>query len=85
MRTSGAPRAGGDGGYCIVYVTAILWIDSRQLNLSDEQLKWGMVDVAIIAPSMGCSFGPGGSSFIRLNLGCPRTYLEKALEGLKRI
>ncbi|MEQ4763297.1 MalY/PatB family protein [Klebsiella aerogenes] len=65
--------------------TYLLWIDCRQLNLSDEQLKWVMADVASIAPSMGCGFGPGGSGFIRLNLGCPRTYLEKALEGLKRI
>ena len=65
--------------------TYLLWIDCRQLKLSDEQLKWVMADVASIAPSMGCGFGPGGSGFIRLNLGCPRTYLEKALEGLKRI
>ncbi|MGV0243263.1 MalY/PatB family protein (plasmid) [Klebsiella aerogenes] len=65
--------------------TYLLWIDCRKLNLSDEQLKWVMADVASIAPSMGCGFGPGGSGFIRLNLGCPRAYLEKALEGLKRI
>ncbi|EAQ3014305.1 pyridoxal phosphate-dependent aminotransferase [Salmonella enterica] len=65
--------------------TYLLWIDCRELNLSDEQLKWVMADVAGIAPSMGYGFGPGGSGFIRLNLGCPRTYLEKALEGLKRI
>lgn len=44
-----------------------------------------MADVAGIAPSMGNSFGPMGNGFIRLNLGCPRVYLEKALEGLKRI
>ncbi|HDR2357169.1 TPA: aminotransferase, partial [Enterobacter roggenkampii] len=65
--------------------TYLLWIDCRQLNLSDEQLKWVMADVAGIAPSMGCGFGPSGSGFIRLNLGCPRTYLEQALEGLKLI
>ncbi|SUG70315.1 aminotransferase [Salmonella enterica subsp. enterica] len=38
-----------------------------------------------IAPSMGSGFGPAGSGFIRLNLGCPRTYLEMAIDGLKRI
>ncbi|QGN37515.1 MalY/PatB family protein [Klebsiella oxytoca] len=65
--------------------TYLLWIDCKRLALSDEQLKWVMVDVAGIAPSMGNSFGSAGSGFIRLNLGCPRVYLEKALEGLKRI
>ncbi|EBU7538068.1 class I and II aminotransferase [Salmonella enterica subsp. salamae serovar Sofia] len=54
-------------------------------GLDDEQLKWVMADVAGIAPSMGSSFGPAGSGFIRLNLGCPRTYLEMAIDGLKRI
>ncbi|MCS2169530.1 pyridoxal phosphate-dependent aminotransferase [Scandinavium sp. TWS1a] len=65
--------------------TYLLWIDCRKLGLDDEQLKGAMADIAGIAPSMGNSFGPTGSGFIRLNLGCPRTYLEKALEGLRRL
>jgi cystathionine beta-lyase len=65
--------------------TYLLWIDCKALGLDDEQLKWVMVDVAGIAPSMGNSFGQAGNGFIRLNLGCPRAYLEKALEGMKRI
>lgn len=65
--------------------TYLLWIDCKALGLDDDQLKWVMVDVAGIAPSMGNSFGSAGNGFIRLNLGCPRTYLEKALAGLKRI
>ena len=65
--------------------TYLLWMDCRGLGLSDEQLRAIMADVAGIAPSMGNSFGPAGSGFIRLNLGCPRRYLEQALEGLKRI
>lgn len=65
--------------------TYLLWIDCKALGLDDEQLKWVMLDVAGIAPSMGNSFGPAGKGFIRLNMGCPRAYLEKAVEGLKRI
>lgn len=65
--------------------TYLLWVDCRKLGLDDEQLKWVMVDVAGVAPSMGNSFGQAGNGFIRLNLGCPRAYLEKAMEGLKRI
>lgn len=65
--------------------TYLLWMDCSSLGLHDEQLKGIMADVAGIAPSMGNSFGATGSGFIRLNLGCPRAYLEKAMEGLKRI
>ena len=65
--------------------TYLLWIDCKALGLDDEQLKWVMLDVTGIAPSMGNSFGPAGKGFIRLNMGCPRAYLEKAVEGLKRI
>lgn len=65
--------------------TYLLWMDCKKLGLDDEQLKWVMADVAGIAPSMGSGFGPAGSGFIRLNLGCPRTYLEMAIDGLKRI
>lgn len=31
------------------------------------------------------SVGSVGRGFIRLNRGCPRVYLEKAREGMKRI
>lgn len=65
--------------------TYLLWMDCKKLGLDDEQLKWVMADVAGIAPSMGSGFGPAGSGFIRLNLGCPRTYLEMTIDGLKRI
>ncbi|EAT1306466.1 hypothetical protein EX399_01430 [Salmonella enterica] len=65
--------------------TYLLWMDCKKLGLDDEQLKWVMADVAGIAPSMGSGFGPAGSGFIRLNLGCSRTYLEMAIDGLKRI
>lgn len=65
--------------------TYLVWIDCRALGLSDEQLKHVMTDIAGIAPSMGCGFGPSGSGFIRINLGCPRSYLEQAINGLLRI
>jgi len=62
--------------------TYLVWIDCRALGLSDAELKRIMTECAGIAPSMGSGFGPGGSGFIRLNLGCPRVYLEQAIEGL---
>ncbi|EGA3815254.1 hypothetical protein H5M41_003332 [Salmonella enterica] len=60
-------------------------IEHGVFGYSERDEAWVMADVAGIAPSMGSGFGPAGSGFIRLNLGCPRTYLEMAIDGLKRI
>ena len=29
-------------------------------------------------------FGPGGEGYMRLNVGCPRSVLDKALNALKK-
>ena len=31
----------------------------------------------------GTQFGPGGEGFMRLNFGCPRSLLERAMKQLK--
>ncbi|MGL4723717.1 MAG: MalY/PatB family protein [Scandinavium sp.] len=65
--------------------TYLLWLDCRALGLDDAALQEAMEKKAGVIPSMGVGFGPQGSGFVRLNLGCPRHYLEQALEGLMRI
>lgn len=65
--------------------TYLIWMDCRAMGLNDDELKNVMTEIAGIAPSMGSGFGPTGSGFIRLNLGCPRSYLEQAIKGLLRI
>lgn len=65
--------------------TYLLWMDCRALGLSDNALREALVNEAGIVPSMGIGFGPSGSGFIRLNLGCPRQYLEEAMAGLRRL
>jgi cystathionine beta-lyase len=65
--------------------TYLLWVDCRALGLDDDTLKQRIIEQAGIVPSMGASFGPTGQGFIRLNLGCPRRYLEQALAGLRQI
>lgn len=60
-------------------VTYLAWIDCSALGLSDDELKCHMIEHANIVPSMGIGFGEAGSGFIRLNLGCPRQYLEQAI------
>ncbi|HGM5493191.1 TPA: MalY/PatB family protein [Serratia fonticola] len=65
--------------------TYLAWLDCRALGLDDEALQLALRRQAKIAPSMGCAFGEQGEGFIRINLGCPRTYLEMAVEGLAKL
>lgn len=65
--------------------TYLAWLDCRALGLDDEALQLALRQQAKIAPSMGCAFGEQGEGFIRINLGCPRAYLEMAVEGLAKL
>lgn len=62
--------------------TFLIWLDFRELGLSDEEIKDLMINKAKIGLNHGPTFGIGGSGFQRLNIGCPRSILE---EGLFRI
>ena len=64
--------------------TYLAWLDCRALGLDDNALQQALVQQSKIAVSMGSSFGEQGKGFIRINLGCPRQYLEKAIARLAR-
>jgi cystathionine beta-lyase len=42
------------------------------------------VDKAHLALNDGEMFGPGGEGFMRLNVGCPRSIIKKALNQLSQ-
>lgn len=65
--------------------TYLAWLDCRDLGLDDNTLQQLLIQKAQIAVSMGYSFGDRGKGFIRINLGCPRQYLEKAINGLVQL
>ncbi len=65
--------------------TYLAWLDCRDLGLDDDILQRALLQKAKIAVSMGLSFGDKGKGFIRINLGCPRAYLEKAIDGLVQL
>lgn len=65
--------------------TYLAWLDCRALGLDDNALQQALIHQSKIAASMGVSFGEQGKGFIRLNLGCPRQYLESAIAGLARL
>ncbi len=63
--------------------TYLLWIDFRNLNLSDSELKQFIIQKAKLGLNQGVDFGKGGSGFARLNVATPKTILEKAMKQLK--
>ena len=62
----------------------LVWLDCRELNLSQEKLVNLFINDAKLALNDGSMFGPGGEGYMRLNIGCPRSILEEALNALKR-
>lgn len=61
----------------------LVWLDCRDLNLSQPGLVKLFIEGAGLALNDGSIFGPGGEGYMRLNVGCPRSVLEKALNALK--
>lgn len=64
--------------------TYLLWLDCRELGLSDEDLEKFCLEEAGIALDVGKDFGVGGTGHMRINIGCPRVTLEKGMDLLKK-
>lgn len=64
--------------------TYLAWFDFRGLGLKDDVLEDRLIKEAKVVLHPGVWFGPGGEGFGRLNFGCPRSTLAKALERIKR-
>lgn len=64
--------------------TYLAWLDFSDFNLTDVELQQLMQTKAKIALDDGYIFGAGGEHFQRINFGCPRTILEKALKSIEK-
>jgi cystathionine beta-lyase len=62
--------------------TYLVWIDCRQLGLTEQQLKQLLLEKGKIAVEFGSKFGEEGKGFIRMNVACPRKTLKEALDRL---
>ena len=62
--------------------TYLVWLDCRQLGFNTKGLNNFMIKKARVALDDGYWFGTEGEGFMRINIACPRSFLE---EGLKRI
>ncbi|MBR5735884.1 MAG: PatB family C-S lyase [Bacteroidales bacterium] len=61
----------------------LVWLDCRNLGLSQDKLMELFRDKAGVYLNNGASYGTGGEGFVRINIGCPRSVLQAALESIK--
>ena len=64
--------------------TYLLWLDCKELGLSEQELEEFFLEEAGIALDVGKDFGGEEAGYMRINIGCPRVTLEKGLKLLKR-
>lgn len=64
--------------------TYMMWLDCRQMELSGKDLHRFFIEKAGVGMNEGSAFGPGGEGFMRINLACPRSVVEKALKQIDR-
>lgn len=63
--------------------TYLVWMDCRELHMQGDDLFKFMIEEAGLALNDGRIFGIGGEGFMRINAGCSRVVLERALNQLK--
>lgn len=64
--------------------TYLLWLNCREFNLSDEELKNILIEKGKIVLEPGTKYGRGGEGFVRMNIACPRPTLEEGWHRLKQ-
>lgn len=63
--------------------TYLLWLDFRALKLSSSELDDFITKKARLWLDDGPIFGQGGEGFQRMNIACPRSVVEIAMDRLK--
>lgn len=63
--------------------TYLVWLDCRRLGLDKLGLTRLMMEVARVYLDEGTIFGPEGEGFERINIACPRSILDEALDRIR--
>jgi cystathionine beta-lyase len=62
--------------------TYLVWLDFRKLGIDSDKLEKFLFENAKVALDDGFKFGGGGEGFQRINIACPKSILEEALERI---
>lgn len=63
--------------------TYLMWLDCRELGLSNRELHGFMIQKARLGLNDGDSFGRSLTGYMRLNAACPRSVLAEAMARLE--
>jgi len=63
--------------------TYLAWVDFAGTGMDMAEVKRRVQQVARVAPNHGETFGKGGETFLRFNLGTQRTRVEEAVHRLR--
>ena len=64
--------------------TYLLWLDCRELGMSDGELRNFFIREAKVGMNPGAVFGAGGGGFMRLNIGASRRVVAEAMQRIAR-
>ena len=63
--------------------TYLAWVDFSGTGMDMTEVGTRVLDHAKIAPNLGPTFGSGGETFMRFNIGAPRAQVEEAVARLQ--
>jgi cystathionine beta-lyase len=69
--------------YNIPEATYLAWLDFSEYEYSDSEITERLLNIGKVALDEGKLFGKQGEKFQRINVACPRSILESALEKIK--
>ena len=64
--------------------TYLAWVDFAGTGMSQDEVIRRVQQDAQIAPNHGVTFGTGGESFLRFNIGAPRAQIADAVDRLQK-
>lgn len=64
--------------------TYLAWIDIRKVPFSSDEIQDAFVNVGGVAIMKGETYGEGGTKYLRMNLGCPRSKIQEGLKRMKK-
>ncbi|MBC8005947.1 MAG: cystathionine beta-lyase, partial [Verrucomicrobia bacterium] len=73
------------GGVKVMHpdATYLIWLDFSEYGLTDEALNQKLIDAGV-GLNRGVQFGKQGKGFMRINIGCPRSILQEALQRIQQ-
>ena len=63
--------------------TYLAWVDFSGTGMGKQEVIDRVEKIAKIATNHGTSFGTGGETYLRFNLGCPRAHVVEAVARLE--